>query len=248
MALKKLCKKLLPVLFWLGIWQAACLLTGSSIILPAPIAVAAKLPQLLSDRGFLLACARSLCNVMLGCTAAMLLGTLLAVAAHRSSAVKQLLQLPMAAAKATPVAAFVLMAFFLFGSRWLSCFIAALLALPVFYANVLQGLNAVPAPQLEAARLYALEQKKRLRYLYLPAAVPYFLAACESAAGLCWKAGIAAEVIAIARGTLGEALYDAKLTIDTAAVFAITAVTVALSILCEKLWCAALRRICSKLL
>ena len=94
MALKKLCKKLLPVLFWLGIWQAACLLTGSSIILPAPIAVAAKLPQLLSDRGFLLACARSLCNVMLGCTAAMLLGTLLAVAAHRSSAVKQLLQLP----------------------------------------------------------------------------------------------------------------------------------------------------------
>jgi len=241
-------KNTLSAAFWLALWQAAAMLIGSRIILPAPTEVLRALPALFADSGFPAACLTSLWHIMLGFSAAALLGVALAVLAHRFPAAKQLLQLPMAAVKATPVAAFVLMAFFLFGSQWLGCFIAALLALPVFYTNVLQGLQAVPKAQLEAAALYALPQKTQFLRLYLPAAVPYFLSACEAAVGMSWKAGVAAEVIAIARGSIGEALYDAKLLVDTPTVFAVTLVTVALSLLCEKAVMALARALCKKLM
>ena len=59
--------------------------------------------------------------------------------------------------------------------------------------------------------------------------------------GLAWKAGVAAEVIGISGGTIGEALYMAKVHFDMAELFAWTAVIVVLSIGFEKLFLAALK-------
>lgn len=44
-----------------------------------------------------------------------------------------------------------------------------------------------------------------------------------------WKAGVAAEVIGVVAGSLGERLYDAKIYLQTADLLAWTVVIVALS-------------------
>ena len=49
-------------------------------------------------------------------------------------------------------------------------------------------------------------------------------------------AGIAAEIIGLPNGSLGERLYTAKVYFQTADLFAWTAVIVALSLLFEKLF------------
>ena len=56
-----------------------------------------------------------------------------------------------------------------------------------------------------------------------------------------WKAGVAAEVIGVVTGSLGERLYDAKIYLQTADLLAWTAVIVALSALFERLVLALLR-------
>lgn len=65
------------------------------------------------------------------------------------------------------------------------------------------------------------------------------------ALGLCWKAGIAAEVIGIPEQSIGEMLYNAKIYLNTPDLFAWTVVIVMISLLFEKLflagidWCVA---------
>ena len=51
-------------------------------------------------------------------------------------------------------------------------------------------------------------------------------AAVSAALGLCWKAGTAAEVIALSSGSIGEKLYNAKIYFQTADLFAWTAAIV----------------------
>ena len=68
------------------------------------------------------------------------------------------------------------------------------------------------------------------------------LAGCAVALGMSWKAGVAAEVIGVVAGSLGERLYDAKIYLQTADLLAWTVVIVALSALFERLVLALLRR------
>ena len=52
--------------------------------------------------------------------------------------------------------------------------------------------------------------------------------------GLSWKAGIAAEIIGIPDGSMGEMLYQAKLYLATADLFSWTVTIILVSVLFEK--------------
>jgi NitT/TauT family transport system permease protein len=56
------------------------------------------------------------------------------------------------------------------------------------------------------------------------------------AAGMCMKAGVSAEVIGLARRTVGEQLYYSKIYLDTAGLFAWSLLVVVLGFLWEKLF------------
>lgn len=55
------------------------------------------------------------------------------------------------------------------------------------------------------------------------------------AIGLCWKSGVAAEVIGMPSGSIGEKLYQAKVYLETPDLFCWTLTIVLLSVGCEKL-------------
>ena len=62
------------------------------------------------------------------------------------------------------------------------------------------------------------------------------------ALGICWKSGVAAEVIGLPDGSIGDALYRAKITLSTGELFAWTFVIILLSAAFEKLFLALLDR------
>ena len=65
--------------------------------------------------------------------------------------------------------------------------------------------------------------------------MPFLRSGCTVALGLCWKSGIAAEVIGMPKGSIGERLQQAKVYLDTPDLFAWTVVIVCISMLFEKL-------------
>ena len=137
-----------------------------------------------------------------------------------------------------PVASFIVIALLWLSSRRISAFIAFLMVLPVLYANALQGIREADPQLLEMARVFRLSGLRRVRSIILPSLAPYLKSACHVALGLCWKAGVAAEVMAVANRSVGGMLYDAKVYLEISDLFAWTVLLVAVSILFEKafLW------------
>ena len=69
----------------------------------------------------------------------------------------------------------------------------------------------------------------------------------ELGLGLCWKAGVAAEVIGLPDGSIGERLYEAKVYLNTPDLFAWTVVIVLVSLVFEKLFLFLLDRLVARL-
>ena len=125
-------------------------------------------------------------------------------------------------------------------SRHLSIWIAFLMVLPIAYTHVLEGIGQMDRELLEMAKVFNLSAPKRFRFIYLSEILPYLRSAASLALGLCWKSGIAAEVIGLPDGSIGENLYQAKIYLDTPDLFAWTLVIVILSVGFEKLFLLAL--------
>ena len=73
--------------------------------------------------------------------------------------------------------------------------------------------------------------------------LPYFLSACRLSLGMCWKAGVAAEVIGVPSGSIGEKLYNAKIYLNTPDLFAWTIVIIVISFVFEKCFLGIVSRI-----
>ena len=82
-------------------------------------------------------------------------------------------------------------------------------------------------------QVFGMKPLRRLRYLTIPSVTPYFVSACRTAFGLAWKAGIAAEIIAMPRNSIGTMIGDAKQYLLTEEMFAWTLTVILLSLLIE---------------
>lgn len=222
--------KLLSGLLALGVWQLAAVLLDNELLLAGPVQVAGRLLELMVTREFWQAVGFTFFRITLGFLLAFCLALLLAALGARFPLARVLIQPYMAAVKAVPMASFIVIALLWLSGRRLSTFISFLMVLPVLYANFLQGLREADEKLLEMARVFRLSLWNRVRGIYLPALEPYCLSGCRSALGLCWKAGVAAEVIGVCGGSVGGMLYDAKVYLEIRDLFAWTLAIVLLSL------------------
>lgn len=226
-------KKALAIVFWLLLWQLASGLVSSPILLASPLAVAVRLFQLAGTANFWKIMLTSGWHILLGFGLGVGIGTLLAALSCRLPLVERLLSPLLATMKAIPVASFILLVLVWTSSRYISTIISFLVVLPMAYVNSRAGLTGTDHKLLEMADLFQVGWLKRWQFLYWPALFPHLAATINVGVGFAFKSGVAAEVIGLTRLSMGYALYQAKITLETVDVFAWTAVIVLLSILCE---------------
>lgn len=206
------------------------------ILLASPLATAQRLFILVAEPDFWGSVSFSFFRIVLGFLLSFLFGVGLAVLSSKFHIIEVMLWPLIAVVKSTPVASFIILCLVWLSSQNLSVFIAFLMVLPVVYTNVLQGIKTTDGKLLEMARVFRVKAAKKVLYIYLPHLKPYVLSACSVSLGLSWKAGIAAEVIGIPTGSIGEKLYQAKVYLSTPDLFAWTVVIIVISILFEKLF------------
>ena len=226
--------------FWLGVWQLAALAVGQPVLLPTPAQALEELVRLLPTPALWQRAAFSTGRILLGFGLGAVCSTVLAAAAWRWGAVELLLAPVMQLVKATPVASFIILALVWVSGRSLSVLISFLMVVPVLYGAVRTGLGSVDRQLVEMGQVFRLSRWRRLRAIWLPGVLPAFRQGCSVALGICWKSGIAAEIIGLPDGSLGDALYRAKITLSTGEMFAWTAVILLLSAGFEKLLLAGL--------
>lgn len=234
---KLLCRVLLPLALWLGLWQMAAWAVGQTLLLPGPWAVVRRLAALVTQAEFWRACLTTLGRVFLGGALGVVLGAGVAALSARFPVAEWLFTPLMRIVRATPVASFIILIWLWCASAWVPVVIAALMSAPVVWQATLQGIEGTDRALLEMAGVYRYSPWKTARLVYLPSALPAFMAGCRTALGLAWKAGVAAEALCRPRWAMGSAIWNAKTYLDTPDLFAWTAGVVCLSLLVEKgLW------------
>ncbi len=233
---------LLSLAFWVGVWALVARRVDSELILPTPATVWRHFCALLSKKEFFLALRLSIWHIAVGFFFGALFGIALALCMHFASACRSLFAPLLLLIRATPVASFSLLAYFWMRTEQIPSLIAALMVLPIVCAGMQSGLRELDRPLSEMLSLYHVSFWRRLRFFYLPSLLPYLSASCVTAFGLAWKAGVAAEILVVPEHSIGKHLYESKIYLETADLFAYTLVVILCSLLCESALRLVLRR------
>lgn len=229
------------VLFWLIVWQIVSVCVNSKILLVSPIDTVCRLWELLPSGDFWSSIFFSMARILLGFLLGLVLGTALAVLSGKFAIIRTLFSPLISAMKSIPVASFTILALFWVGSENLSVLVSILICVPIVCSNMLEGIDNLDKKLDEMSKVFKIPAGRRFAGVYLSQLLPYFRSASRLAIGLSWKSGVAAEVIGIPDGSIGEKLFMSKIYLETADLFAWTLVVILLSFLCEKLFIFAVK-------
>ena len=215
-------------------WHCVHLAVGENILVPSPLSVLKRLFELCGESTFWLSVLVSLSRVVSGLFIGTVLGIFLAVLTANSSVLKNLFSPLLHIIKATPVASFIILAILWLNVENVPVFTAVLIVLPTVWANTEKGILSVDEKLLEMGKAFGLSPFESFFRITVPSVKPFFNAALNSAVGMAWKAGIAAEVISPHGKSICSALHDSKIYFETADTFAWTAAVILFSVLLEK--------------
>lgn len=220
---------------WIIIWELLSFYLQSDILLVAPHKVLLCFFTLITEVSFWNSIGFTFFRIALGFLLAVGLGCILGALSGCCQLVRNLLWLPISIIRTTPVASIIILILIWIPARNLSIVISFLIAFPIIYLNIQKGFDDIDKSMLEMAKVFRLSNTKRLRYIYLPELLPCLETSLKLSLGFCWKSGIAAELLGLPKGSIGERIYQAKIYLETPELFAWTFVVILLSYVFEKL-------------
>ncbi len=241
--LRSLLYFIISAVFWTALWAFAAYFVNRKLLLPSPFDTAVRLGQLAITREFWLTAGFSLGRILLGFAAGVAVGSLLAITTALSLGADILLAPLNTVIRATPVASFIILTLVWMKSGHIPSFIAFLMVTPIVWSSLKSAILTIDRPLQEMSSTYRIGFWRRLRLFYLPSVMPSYTASVITALGLAWKAGVAAEVLCRPRISLGNKLYESRIYLETADLFAWTAAIILLSVLMEAGFRLLLRRL-----
>lgn len=206
----------------------------SAFYLPSPLETGYRLVELFSVASTFKIIAFSLLRVLIGLGLAIVLGVSTGLLAGIFDEVYDFLQPILVAIKSTPVVSFIILALIYLNTDYVPSFCGMLLCYPIIYYNVIEGYRTVDTQLINMSIVYNVPMKRQLKQLYLPSMTPYIFAGIYTSIGICWKGTIAAEVISVLNNSMGNEIYNGKIYLDTASVFAWTIIIIFCSLVIEK--------------
>ena len=226
----------------LGAGQVASMAVGSSILLAGPLDTLARLRELAAQPSFLATVGFSLVRIMSGFVVAYALAVALAFLARRLPLAGTLVAPVMTALKSVPIACVIVLLLIWVGSRRVSAIAVFVAVFPAVYFSCAEGLAGIDPKLSEMLAVFRVRGVVRALVHAWPSVLPHLVGTARNVCGMAWKAGVAAELIGSPRGSVGERIYQAKILLETADLFAWTILVVALSALCERLFVSLLSR------
>lgn len=221
-------------LIWILIWQGISLIADNALLVASPVESLKALYGLLQKKDFWLSCMASMARIGTGFLAGSSCALFLAIVSSKAPLAEEFLRPFMNFCKTVPVAVFTVLILIWWGSSTLTAIICFLVVMPNLYLNTLAGIKAVDVKVLEVAKVFGMPLGTKLFYIYRPALKPFVESALELSLGMCWKSGVAAEVIGTPLHSIGGELYLSKIYLDTPGIFAWSAVIIVCSALFEK--------------
>jgi NitT/TauT family transport system permease protein len=218
---------------WLAIWHVLARQINA-FYLPSPYETLDVLFHLFLKKSTYHIVGASLLRVLIGLIFALVFGLVTGLLSGRFRLFHQLMMPVVISIKSTPVVSFIMLALLYIKGPLVPSFCGMLLCFPIIYTNVLQGYLSVDRELINMSKVYRVSFSKQLFKLYLPSMAPYIIAGTLTSIGIAWKGTIAAELISVLSTSIGLELYNGKVYLETASIFAWTIIIIVCSVLIEK--------------
>ncbi len=225
----------LIVLIWLVIWQVLSLVVNNSVLLSGPVDTVRALIELGSSTSFYISVGITVGKVILGFLTGMILGSALSVLSYKVRIVREFLSPFVSVIKSIPIVSFIIIALIWAGSSNVTIIVSSVISFPIFYKNLLEGLQVIDPKMIELAKVYQMKTCKKIRYIYLPSLSSQIKSAVSLAIGMAFRGGITAEVVGQPLRSIGNGLYRSKINLATSEMLAWTLVAVLSAFLIERL-------------
>ncbi len=229
------------LLFWILVWHILARKLDMPFVLPSPESVFLRLLELMRTLPFYQILFSSFLRVITGFFGGLVFGCLLGYLSHFLSPVKALTAPLMAIIRATPVASFILVVLFWMEKEEVPAFISFLMVLPIVWQNTVLGLEKRDPHLIEMAKIYQIPVAVRFFRIDFPQVMAYVISAGKMGLGLAWKAGVAAEVLALPGESVGYMIYNAKMYLEQVDLYAWTVAIIIFSVILEKIFLTLLK-------
>lgn len=224
---------LLSVALWILVWQLLHIAIGYDFLFPSVPDTLKALFKLSVTFEFWKTVFLSLTRIMIGLILGIAFGCVFALISVYLPILDSFVSIGMSVIKSTPVASIVILLWVLIDGSNLPVVIALMMVAPIIWQNLKDAYNSIDKNLYEVSLAFEFSAMKRFRYVFLPTVRSYFIPAALTSVGLAWKSGIAAEIIAYTRNSIGKYIKDAKDSIETAEMFAWTLTVILISLALE---------------
>ena len=245
--ISKIARAVFVLAFWILVWHFTAIAINNKILVSTPFDTLKNLINMGQKRDFYIIIASSVLRILIGFITAVAFGTLLGIITGKIRFIDELISPVLSVVKATPVASFIILALFWISKERIPSFISFLMVMPIIHGNVSEGIKNTPTELIEMTEIYNFTPYNKLTKLYIPNVLPYFFAGFKTSLGLAWKSGVAAEVIAYTKNSIGKELNSAKTYLETIDVFTWTLTVIIISIILEKLLVFAITKLTGKI-
>lgn len=225
----------LAIIAWLVIWQLIAVALGNPWLLSGPIETAQTWGQLVLTASFWQAVASSIARIAIGYGIAFIAGCVLGYLAAKLPGLRIFLKPAILVVKSAPVVCVIALLLVAAGSHVTTAIVVGLVVFPQFYHAVMEASLSRDSEVDKVLDVFDVPAVRRALCVELVAFGTSVRAATATAAGLAWKSGVAAELIGLPGISIGEGVYLAKISLDSASIIAWTAMVIVLSWLSEKL-------------
>ncbi len=231
------------IVFLILVWKLLSLVIGAEIILPAPETTMRDMAEAVQSPVFWHSVKATVYRGLAGFGLSLLAGIVFGLLAGFNHLAFWALQPFMTVIRTTPVMSFILLALIWFRTETVPVFVAFLIAFPIIFDSVVQGIRNVDRQLVEMARLFCVKPWRILFELYFPSILPFLAAGTSSAMGLTWKVIISAEILSQPFFGIGTQMQNARIYLETARILSWTVVIVFISFVFESILKAAQRKL-----
>ncbi|MBS7525859.1 ABC transporter permease subunit [Fusibacter paucivorans] len=216
-------------------WWILSVMIGKQYIMPSPISVLKEIVNLLTTSTFYYTVFSTIFRTLICVVISLIGGVVLGIASGYYTALRGFLAPFIRIMQTLPTIVVIVYVIIWLSSAIAPIFVTWLITMPIVYANVLEGYDAISVEYREVFAVYELSPMKQLRCLVLPSVKPYLKAAVIAVTSLGLKVMIASEVLGQTQGSIGKSIQIAKINLQTEIVFAWAIVTIVIAISLEAL-------------
>lgn len=231
--------KVYGIILFIFLWQVLAMIVGNdNFILPSFIDTFKEVIKMLSKAYVYKCIFQTLIRMIDGFIIAFVLAFALGSFAGGNEKLELLLSPTMTTLKSIPTASLVYLFLIIVGAKLTPMLIVVLIALPILYEGIVNGVRNTPRDCLDASKLDGCNNMDIIFKIRVPLAKPYIYTGISSSFGLSLKIEIMAEVITgYTRLGLGSAILAAQRSdpLNMVPVFAYSMIAIVLMLIVDEI-------------